>query len=608
MRRIHPRRVLALGALAAVLALTGAGGKKSRKPHLDPQKPLKVDETIGNIAVIASAGEIPVEGVGLVVGLDNTGSDPEPSYYRQKLVDQMRKAGIDDADKLLKAQGPTLSLVIVRAKIPAGVGPEDKFDATLELTPLSETKSLANGYLLPVRLTELLIGQKGEAHEGHVLAVAAGPVMTGSAKKPDDPKVGRVLGGCRAKKDMPHGLIIDKNHRSIRTAGLVEGVINQRFHQHEGVDEKGLATAKTDEYLTLKVPKVYHQNQQRFFQVVKYLPIIDNPTLRERRLEKWTKELLDPKTAGIAALRLEGFGPSAVDALKKGLANDNPQVKYFAAEALAYLDDSSGVDVLAEAAVNRPEFRAFALTALAALDQAASALRLRKLMDNPDFEIRYGAFNALKNQNPDDPFLGRVPLFDEPPPPAEDGEPLEYQIATPRRRATRPADPFELYLVDTDGPPMVHISRNQRCEIVVFGKDQKMLTPVVLGSGGAILLNAADGDETIQISRIEQRRLDGPEQRIHSPRNLGEVIRNTAQLGATYPEMVRILMAAHAQRNLPGPLAIDKTPVPDPKYDAAQLVGIDPTAKKDTAVQKAKAEAPKRRRLIDALFRSRDLH
>ena len=36
-----------------------------------------------------------VEGVGLVVGLDNTGADPPPSWYRKQLVDEMSKAGVE---------------------------------------------------------------------------------------------------------------------------------------------------------------------------------------------------------------------------------------------------------------------------------------------------------------------------------------------------------------------------------------------------------------------------------------------------------------------------------------------------------------------------------
>ena len=41
-------------------------------------------------------------------------------------------------------------------------------------------------------------------------------------------------------------------------------------------------------------------------------------------------------------------------------------------------------------------------------------MKLRKLMDEPEIELRYGAFNALRTLDPHDPFLGLVRVIDEP--------------------------------------------------------------------------------------------------------------------------------------------------------------------------------------------------
>ena len=177
---------------------------------------------------------------------------------------------------------------------------------------------------------------------------------------------------------------------------MLETVVNERFYQTQDGHQKGSANAKTSSYLELKVPTLYHQNQERFFRVVQLLQMIDSPELRTRRMAAWSKELLDPTTAGIAAMKLEGLGTVAVEPLETALKNPNPQVRYFCAEALAYLNDISGVDALGEAVVNLPKFRAYALAALAAVDQPASHLKMRKLMDEPSIEIRYGAFNALR--------------------------------------------------------------------------------------------------------------------------------------------------------------------------------------------------------------------
>lgn len=599
MRRSNRRRFLVLGTSAAALVLLGAGGGKS--PLAKKEPPLKVEETIGDVAYVRSAGDVRVEGVGLVIGLDGTGSDPGPGPSRTKLLNRMRQDQVPQAEQILASR--TTSLVIVRAAIPVGITKEDVFDVEVVLPPESTTTSLAGGKLL---LTELaLVGvADGQVLEGKVLAKAVGPVLPGSAADPDDLRSGRVLGGARVREDVPYTLILKENRKGVRTSGLIEKVIGARFFRLEGVNQKGLAVAKTDEYLTLKVPKTYHQNQARYFQVVQLLPMVDAPELRARRLEQWGRELLDPATAGRAALKLEGLGPNAADVLRSGLASPDANVRYFAAEALAYLNDEAGVDVLAKAAVERPEFRAHAFAALASTDQAAAVSRLRDLMSHPDKEVRYGAFSALRALDEDDWALGKVAVLHAPAPPpdADDGDAMAFQIATARARR-RHADPFTLYLVDCDGPPMIHVSNARRAEIVVFGNRQKLLPPVVLGGSGSVLLNAGLDDERIQVARIGVDTLDRPEAKVSCSLAVGDVIREAANLGASYPEIVSLLQAAERQRNLEGPLIVDALPAPSDTYDRAQLVGTD--AKADAAVGRAGAEASRRRRGLGLLGRLR---
>jgi flagellar basal body P-ring protein FlgI len=548
-----------------------------------------VQETVQDLAQIIKNGDVGVEGIGLVYGLDDTGGDSPQSYYRNRLLDDMRKANIVNANQILKDK--RFSLVIVRAKIPNGVTPSDRLDVEIELPPASGTTSLAGGYLLETRLHQVMVAG-GTPKEGSDLAVAQGPVMIGTLADPNNPKVGRVLGAARVKKPQPFVVNIKDNRRSVKTSKLLEVVINQRFHFAEGVNEAGAATAKNDQFLELKVPRVYHHNQDRFFRVVKALSIVDNPELREERMAAWGRELLDPETAGVAALRLEGLGVTAIGALKKGLNGPNAQARFFAAEALAYLNDDAGVDVLADTATHRREFRAYALTALSALDQSAAHMALRKLMDVPEVEVRYGAFNALRNLDEADPFLGRVRVLNVPEEPedAPTSQSLAMALSTARRR-NRPEDPFALYLVESEGPPMVHVARTRRCEIVVFGRDQQLLTPVVLGNG-PILLNASDGDSAIQISKIVPARGGQGESdtKIAAALSLGDVIRQTANLGAKYPDIVAILQAAERQKNLPGPLVLDAVPGDSPVYVQAAIFGKDTTAKKDDAVKPTKLD------------------
>jgi flagellar basal body P-ring protein FlgI len=592
MRRNVPTRfrALELPIAIAVLALItiGAGPSGKKKEGAPP----KVQETVGDLSFVVSRGEMKVEGVGLVVGLDNTGANPPPSWQRQQLVDEMSKAGVEHAEKLLESK--QVSMVLVKLTIPIGVSPTDRLDVQVEVPPACATKSLAGGYLMLTRLREVMMAG-GSPRIGSDIALAQGPVMIGTPTKPKDPKVGRVLGGGRAKKEHPYTLVIKENRKSFKTSKILETVINERFHQTEDGHQKGMATAKTDSYLVLKVPPIYHQNQGHYFRVVQLLPMIDTPELRTRRMEAWSKELLDPEAAGIAAMKLEGLGPTAVETLQEGLKSADSQVRFFAAESLAYLNDTTGVETLGKAVASQKEFRTVALAALAALDQAAAHIQLRKLMDNPEIEVRYGAFNALRTLDPHDGALGRVPVLDELPRDPDDDEPAESMavaIASASKRR-RPDDPFSLYIVDSDGPPLVHVSRTRRSEIVIFGRDQKMLTPIVLGTG-AILLNASLNDEKLELSKIVPNRIADSDLKVTTTLELADVVRRMANLGASYPEIVTILESASRQQNLPGKLVVDAVPVTSTRYLEAMMGKGTP--KKDDALQRASATSSRSRR------------
>jgi flagellar basal body P-ring protein FlgI len=580
MRRTSPSRAMVLGALVACAAvlLTGASDAKKKKTK---EVPPKVDETIGDVANIFGS-VLKVEGVGLVIGLDGTGSEPAPSWQQKKLVDEMLKSGLEHPEKLLKS--PSISLVVVRATIPAGMNLTDKYDVEIELPPASATSSLAGGFLMSTRLAQRASTKEGEKDD-KVIAMALGPVMVGNAAKPNDPKVGRVLGGGRILEDAPYLLTIKESRRSGKTSQLIENVVKSRFHEMQNGNNKGMAVAKTDSALVLKVPKIYHHNQDRYHLIITMLNLVDNPNLREQRLQAWGKELLDPKKAGVAALKLEGLGPTAVPVLKQALGNPDDLVRFFAAEALAYLNDGDSAAVLYDIAKKKPEFRSFALKAMGAMDQAASLLKLRALMNEPASDLRYGAFDALRTLDPTDPFLGKIRVLTDPPAP-EANDDMAFPIPGQARRkpAPRVEDPFTLYIVDCEGPPLIHVSRKQRCEIVIFGKNQKLLTPLVLGAGGPLLLNASDGDDKVQICKITAKTLDAPLNKINCSLDVAEVVRQMANIGSSYPDVVAVLASASNQKNLPGPIAVDALPPASQAYDQAQLAGAK--AKKDDAVKK----------------------
>ena len=591
-----------MAATVAIVAQALAGPTAEKKKS----RPPKIQETVGDLAYVVSNGEMVVEGVGLVTGLDHTGGDSPPSTYRKLLVDEMSKEGVEHPERLLT--DPQLSLVIVRMTIPMGGDPKDPLDAQVEVPPGCPTKSLNGGYLIKARLFPVAYGNKGEALRDHEIAYARGPVMLGTPARPNDLKVGRVLGGGRVKKEFPYTLVIKESRESYYTAKMLESVVNARFHQPEDGHQKGMATGKNARYLVLKVPALYHQNQARYFRVIQALPMIDSAELKTRRLATFAKELLDPKTAGVAAIKLEALGIASVDALKEGLKSEDAHVRFFAAEALAYLNETAGCEVLGQTAIKLPEFRAYALAALAALDQSAAHMELRKLMDQPQFDVRYGAFNALRTLDPTDAYLGHARVLNDPRPSDDDlpatGDSMAMEIASASRRRARPDDPFDLYLVESDGPPMVHVSRTRRTEIVVFGRQQKLLTPLVL-DGGEILINAGDNDESAELTKIVPARSGDADVKVTTTLELSDVIRQAANMGASYPQIVALLEKANKQKNLAGQLVVDAVPVASTAYLDA-IIGRDRHAVKDDATKAARETRPRWRRFMDLFDRGHE--
>ncbi len=188
----------------------------------------------------------------------------------------MRKANVANAEKWLESG--TTSLVLVQGTIPAGVSTRDRWDVELRLTPASTTKSLAGGYLLMTPLT--VMGRvNGQTLEGQLMAEVHGPVLAGSAADPQNLRGGRVLGGAHARKDMPYLLVLKDDRKGFRSADLLQRTVNLRFHERKGVEQVGMAVAKSNEYLVLSVPKVYHENQFRYFQVIERLHVVETPEL-----------------------------------------------------------------------------------------------------------------------------------------------------------------------------------------------------------------------------------------------------------------------------------------------------------------------------------------
>lgn len=508
---------------------------RSQNPEVEPDEFETRVETplVGEYTTTAGLNMVTLEGVGLVTGLDGTGGDPPVSSARSVLLDDMRRRGVKHPNQILA--DPSTALVVVRAYLPPLIRKGETFDIEVRLAPNSTATSLEGGWLMETYLSERALIPGQGVMKGHVFAKAQGPILVSQQTAGDDAetgkiKRGKILAGGRSLKERELSLFLRSDYRSVRTSKSIASRIGQRFFSYNsaGIREP-LAVAKTDQKIELKLHPTYKENYPRYLQVIRAMARRETEVGRRVRMQRLEDELNHPETSERAAIALEAIGSEAVPVLKSALNNKLLECRFHAAVALAYLGEPSGVTVLQEAVAEEPAFRVFALTAMAAIDESETHVALRELMDSPSAETRYGAFRALTTLDRNDPFVRGVPLNDQ----------------------------FLFHVVDTSGPPMVHVTHRKKSELVLFGAGQEFRRPLVLRAGKHILVTSSPGSDHVTVSRYE---VGKPDMRREVSAQISEVVHTVAEFGGNYPEIVSMLIQADRQKNLPGQFAIDALP------------------------------------------------
>ena len=500
----------------------------------DPEK--RGVELVGDFARPWGLHFTELESVGLVTNLDNTGADlPPTAPQRELLINEMLSHEVSHPEKFL--QSPTTSVVLVRGILPPGIRRGDKFDVEVTLPSGSETTSLRGGWLMRSRLRQVAVVE-GALHTGHVDALVEGNVLVDADFEKEISRAalthGRVLGQAESNIDRDLGLAIRQKDASYRIVTLISKAVNNRFHTYDEGVKSGVCTAKRPNFLTLTIPPNYRHNVYHYVRVVSKIPLRDDKVKKAERIELLTKKLLEPTTAASAAVQLEAIGKDAVEALKRGIGSSDPEVKFYSAEALAYLDDADAAVPLGEVAKSESSFRWHALTALTCMNQVSALSVLSELLHVSSAETRYGAFRAIHTRSPDDP--------------NSKGEVL--------------GQAFYYHLLPTSGEPMIHFTRSKRPEIVLFGHDQRFAPPEAANAGKHILVTTVN-EETVKVSRFSPNQETVSE---NCTTSLDQLIRAVVRLGASYGEVIQLVRELKQCGSLSSRVAIEALPSPQRQY------------------------------------------
>jgi hypothetical protein len=381
---------------------------------------------------------------------------------------------------------------------------------------------------MQTRLRELAV-LNNVVRRGDVDAIGIGDVVIDAMfEEGDDAKSltrGRVLGGGRSMTDRKLGLTIRENAASVRASSMIGNAVNNRFYHYDRGTKQGVAKPLNSNFIELAIPPRYKNNVTRYIKVVRNISVGESLTDRAVRMQQLEAKLMEPTSAYSASLQLEAIGKDAVEVLRKGLQASDAEIRFYAAESLAYLDDEQAIPVLAKSAHSERAFRWHALTALSTMDHVSAYDALTELLSDNSAETRYGAFRAMQARNARDPLVR--------------GEILN--------------DAFAFHEIGSTGPPMVHFSRARRAEIVVFGYDQTVDPPTFLLAGRRIMVKRHD-DRQVRVIRFEP----GEEDQVLIVSNrLASVIGAIAELGGGYEEVYQALRSAKLGGHMSARLVVD---------------------------------------------------
>ncbi len=529
------------GLVWITLSLTAAGGCTSfwKRDQNDPSnnpklaKLLKVPDPpdlIREAAIPHGMQSVRVNGVAIVNALPDTGGPALPSTFRDMLLEEMKRKEIPNPNDFLELN--TTALVQVLGTIPPGSRRGDTIDLEILTPTKTEATDLHGGWLLDTRLRHQKVLDSA-VRSSDVLAVGTGPVLTrGDHEGEADGALrvqGTVLSGGVVQNDRKLGLVLRPDFQHVKMSAAIAQAINHRFYFFDGSTRRGIAEPIEDDFIQLDVHPRYRNSVSRLMAVIRAIGVAPESSNTQVRLTELGERMKLPAKAADAALQLEGLGEPAIPTLLDAVQSSNPELRFYAAEALAYLDREEAVDPLIAAIRAEPAFRAPSLKALEDMQHHNVVEGLQRLMDSPSLETRYGGFSTLRNR--------------------EDGR---QKLAGQNLRGT-----YRLYQVASTAKPAVVVSLRRNPEIVLFGDVQPLqIETFFLGPSG-IMIRSVPETGQLRISRFQAGKDDAFAE---VDNTLAGMLEGLTEVGGGYGDAVALLRMAKTQGILPDQLAFDPLP------------------------------------------------
>ena len=496
--------------------------KRIQQLMVDPDRPRLIGEVANSLGMRPTS----FDAFAIAASLPGTGGIVRPGVQRDWILAELRVRAIDNPEGFLDDKSTAL------VKLHTSANPFDSKGDIVDVAVDNSTESLATnlteGYVLESRLAEIAM-LNGQLRTSEPKGTASGEIVilpTSYTRQAElNPLQGILVGGARLKQDQPVGLQIERDFRHVIVTKAIEKAINDRYFFKDSNRQKMVAEGTSDWYLKITAVPKYKHDPAHFMSVIKCTGFAESVDEQQERLLGCRKLLMDPATSRRAAAELEAIGTEAAKAtLINGLTSTNKEVRFYSAYSLAYLDSKESVPALLELAQTTPEARALCLTGLVVNEDSSAREALEQLLQEPDPDLRFGAFRAIRLRNPTDL--------------AVKGEAM--------------AKNFQFVQVPSS-IPLLAVSLQKQQEVVLFGNSTAvpLITPI---APTPLLTLAPIFDDQIKIAKKQS---SGETRTLVVSRDVVSILRGLASIQATYNDIVHTLDLLSLNQALASPLAIN---------------------------------------------------
>ena len=470
-----------------------------------------------------------LQNIALVTQLQNTGGEVRASSQREKILNTMRVNNVDAPNAILDSD--TTAMVVAHANILPAAKRGEILDIAIDLSSHSTAESLANGWVMESSLMEMSrLG--GQVREGFERAAIQGRIVTRKQitgeDTPEAALQGVIVGGGRLLKSRQLGVSVKKEFADALTMHAIVPAINTRFTYFDGTKKTGIAKPRQDNLIEIAIPPKYDLDPFHFINVVTECSFNETEQQLENRMAGLAEQVNTPATCRKACWQLEAIGERAIPYLAVGLDNPDPEIRFYAAHSLAYLNDDRSIPILAALCRTEPAFRAMCLNGLVKVDSFLATDTLRELVHAADPEVKYGAVIALRHRDPNDPLIAAQQM-------GQTGGLLE---------------------IPSNGPPLVAVSLSKTAEVAIFGNAPKLKIPEFHYVSKRIIIARKDAN-SYTLTRVMPGETDHS---VTCGEDLRDILKSIAEVGGAYGDWVQFVRESHENGYFVEPLAMNPIP------------------------------------------------